>query len=130
MTLDGIRAALMTRMASWTDAPAAWEGLPTPPAVEQAQASKSPWIFVRVDNGDTLTNTVGDATTLTGLIAVQIHTAQDIGTKPANDIADSVIAHLQHYRGGGLLIRQAQVARAGPGDGYYRLALNFPFIAR
>lgn len=129
MTLDGIRQAFMVRMATWTDAPVAWDGLPTPPAVEDAQTNGDPWVYAATQNGDTLLDTLDDDTAKTGLLALQVLTAEDVGEKSANDIADSLITHLAHYRTADFKVRQANVNRVGPANGYYRINLLFPFLA-
>lgn len=129
MTLDEIRQVFMVRMAAWDDAPVAWDGAPTPPAVQDAQTNGTPWVFAATQNGDTLLDTLDDDTAKTGFLTLQVLTAENVGEKPANDIADSLIAHLAHYRTAGLKVRQANVTRVGPADGYYRLNLLFPFLA-
>ncbi len=129
MTLDEIRQAFMVRMAAWDGAPVAWDGTKTPPAVQDAQANGTPWVYAATQNGDTLLDTLDDDTAKTGLFTLQVMTAEDVGEKPANDIADSLILHLAHYRTVGLKVRQANVTRPGPADGYYRINLLFPFLA-
>ncbi len=93
-------------------------------AVKDAQANGTPWVYAT-----TLLYTLDDDTAKTGLLTLQVLTAEDVGEKPANDIADSLILHLAHYRTAGLKVRQANVTRVGPADGYYRLNLLFPFLA-
>ncbi len=129
MTLDGIRAAYMARLQSWADAPVAFDNSYTPPSVKAAQTNGDPWIYVSFQNGDSQLAQLDDTDWKTGLLQIQVLTGMNVGEKPANAIADSLITHLAHYRDGKLKTRQANVTRVGQANEYYRINLSFPFVA-
>ncbi len=126
MTFDQINDALLARMVAWTDAPLAFDGSPAPPAVETAQANKTPWCRVTVRDGDS-----GFATTAStlrpGVLFVQVFTDDGIGAKTARQLADSLTAHLEGYVSGALRLEAATVTTVGPGDGYYQVNVSVPW---
>lgn len=131
MTLEEIRLAIATRLATWEGAPMAWDGAATPPSVQAAMDAtpKGSWVLASVQPGDGITRDVADQVTRTGLVSLSIFTAERQGAYPATQLADELIVLLEHYRAGDLKIRQANPSAVGPQDGWYRYNVNFPFVA-
>ncbi len=129
MTLEDVRLAIISHVAGWADAPLAFDNLPTPPAVKAAQDSGDPWARVTINDGDGILRNLADDVARTGLVALQVFSAEQVGERPARVIASSLCAHLEHYRSGGLKLRQANPSRAGQADGYYQININIPFVA-
>ncbi len=131
MTFEQIRLIVESRMAAWTDAPVAFDGAPAGPDVLGAQENKTPWVRLSIVDGDSFTAGLGSSPCVrrTGIIFVQVFTNRDIGSRPARLIADSLAAHIQYYRQGGLESLAATVTRIGPSDGYYQINVSVPFRA-
>lgn len=129
MTLEDVRLAIITRVAGWTDAPLAFDNLPTPPAVTTAQQNSTPWVRVTINDGAGILRNLNDDVARTGLVSLQVFSAEDVGDRPARVIASSLCAHLEHYRAGGLRLRQANPSRTGKADGYYQINVSIPFVA-
>lgn len=126
MTFDDIRIALQTRMIAWLDAPLAFDGHPSPPAVKTAQADKTPWCRVTIRDGDS-----GFATTAStlrpGVLFVQVFTADGIGDALARQLASSLAAHLEGWTSGALRLEAATLTNIGPSDGWYQLNVSVPW---
>lgn len=131
MTFEEIRAAVEVRVAAWTDAPIAFDGVPASPDVIDAQESRSPWVRLTIVHGDSFTVSIGSAPCVrrTGVITVQIFTARDVGSRPAMLLADSLAEHLQYFTSGKLETQAASVTRVGPSEGYYQVNASVPFRA-
>lgn len=131
MTFSEIHNAVVARMASWADAPYAWDGQPSSRAVLDAQAAKQPWVRLSINHGTSTTAALGTNPEVrrTGLIFVQVFIAENSGTRPANQIADSLAAHLQYYRDGHFETLAASLTRVGPQDGWYQCNVSLPFRA-
>lgn len=131
MTLEQIRLIIATRLAAWDEAPIAWNNVPLSPDVIVAQQAdpKQPWIRATILNGDGITATFKDDVIRTGILAIQIFTARNVGERPAALLADSLIDQLEHYRSGGLKLRQANPGGGVPDDGWHQLNLSIPFVA-
>lgn len=129
MTLEDLRLVIMTRVADWGDAPLAFDNLPTPPAVASAQKSGDPWVFVTINDGDGVLRNFDNDVARTGLVILQVFAGRNKGERPARVVASSLCDHLEHYRSGGLVMRQANPSRAGDNKGHFQLNINIPFIA-
>lgn len=131
MTLEQIRVAIATRLVGWTDAPIAWNGLPASPSVKAAQdaSPKQPWIRVTILHGDGIPATLDDAVFRTGIIAIQVFTADNVGERPATALVDSLTTLLEHWRSGDLKTRQANPGPVNQADGWQQMNVNFPFVA-
>ena len=131
MTFEQIRLAIESKMALWTEAPVAFDGAPTGPAVKTAQQSGTPWARLTIQSGDSFTAGVGSNPCVrrTGSIMVQIFTARDIGSRPALLLADSIAAHLEYWQSGQLETQAASVMRVGPRDNYYQINVSCPYRA-
>ncbi len=126
MTFDEIRIALQTRMVAWTDAPLAFDGHPAPPAVESAQAAKTPWCRVTIRDGDSGFATAG-STLRPGVLFVQVFTADGIGDAPARQLASSLAAHLEGWTSGALRLEAATLTNVGPDNGWYQVNVSVPW---
>lgn len=129
MSFESIRIAVESKMAAWNGAPVAYDNVPASQAVLDAQAAKEPWIRVTINHGDSFVSGVGSEPCVrrTGLIAVQVFTAEDRSSRDAHLIADSLAEHLQFYRDGHFETLASSVQRVGPRDGYYQLNISTPF---
>lgn len=126
MTFEQIRIALQTRMAAWTDAPLAFDGHPSPPAVVTAQANKTPWCRVTIRDGDS-----GFATTSSvlrpGVLFVQVFTDDGIGDAPARQLATSLAAHIEGYVSGALRLEAASLTNVGPDGNWFQVNVSVPW---
>lgn len=116
-------------MASWDGVPVAFDNVPASQAVLDAQAAKTPWVRLTINHGDSFTSGLGSEPCVrrTGLIAVQVFSAEGRGSRDAHLIADSLAAHLQYYNDGQFSTLAASVQRVGPRDGYYQMNCTTPF---
>lgn len=131
MTFEEIRLAVESHMASWTDAPIAYDGAPIGPSVKDAQDSGTPWVRLTIQHGDSFTAGVGQGPCVrrTGVIFVQVFTNRDIGSRPAMLLADSLAQHLEYFTSGKLETQAATLTRVGPKDGYYQVNVSCGFRA-
>lgn len=131
MGFEDIRMAIESRMAAWANAPIAWDGVPASAAVKAAQEAKEPWVRLTLNHGASLTAYIGDGPKArrTGLIMIQVFTAENRGSRPAALLADSIAAHIEYYQDGPLETQAASVQRVGPQDGYYMYLVSAPFRA-
>ena len=131
MGFEDIRLAVEQRLASWPDAPVAFDNVPTQPSVQTAIDAKAPWVRCVINHGDSLTAGVGSSPCVrrTGLIMAQIFTAERIGSATAAQLADSLAAHLEYWQQGSLETRAASVQRVGPQDGWFMYVVSLPFRA-
>lgn len=131
MGFEDIRLAVESRLASWPDAPVAFDNVATQPSVQTAIDAKAPWVRLTIQHGDSLTAGVGSSPCVrrTGLIQCQVLTAERVSTQQASQIADSLAAQLQYWRSGALETLAASVNRIGPADGWYQINLSVPFRA-
>ena len=139
MTFEQLRIAVESRMAQWTDAPIAFDGVPVPGPDEDgnlsplalAQKEKQPWVRLTIVPGDTLTVAIGSGPKArhTGLIALQIFTAERIGSAEAMRLADSLASHIQYWQQGKFSTQAASLARIGPSGGWHQVNLTVPYRA-
>lgn len=131
MTFEQIRVAIESHMAAWPDAPIAWDGVPASDAVKAAQDAKEPWIRLTINHGQSSTAALGSGPEVrrTGLVQVQIFTADNQGSRPAAVLADSVAEHMQYYTDGQLETLAASVQRVGPDNGWFVYLASTPFRA-
>ena len=131
MTFEQIRQAIEGRMAQWADAPIAFDGVPNSPALQAAIDAKDPWVRLTIQHGSSLTAYIGDGPKArrTGLVMLQVFTAENKGSRPAAVLADSIAAHLEFYQDGQLETQAASVQRVGPSNGWYQYNVSLPFRA-
>lgn len=131
MGFESIRQVIESRMAAWTDAPIAYDGVPNSPALQTAIDTKEPWVRLTIQHGDSQTAALGAAPEVrrTGLIQVQVFVAENQGSRPAAVLADSLASHLQYYTVDSLETLAASVQRVGPQDGWFMYILTAPFRA-
>lgn len=127
MSFDSVRVAFVTRLNAWADAPIAWDGHRVPPAVEAAQAAKDPWCRVTIRDGDRAFAVQSSAALHSGVLFVQIFTADGIGPKTSRDLADSLATHLDGYTDGALVCDAASLDNVGPSDGWYGVNVSVPW---
>jgi hypothetical protein len=129
MSFEAIRLAVEGHMATWSEAPIAWDNYPESQAVKDAQVAKAPWVRVAINHGDSFTAGLGSAPHVrrTGLISLQVFTGEDKSSRNAHLIADSLAKHLQYYTDGPFSTRAASMQRVGPRDGYYQANVTVPF---
>ena len=131
MTFEQLRIAVESRMAQWTDAPIAFDGVPASPALQTAIDGKQPWVRLTINHGDSFTAGVAQSPCVrrTGLIQCQIFTAENRGSRPAALLADSLAQHIEYHQDGQLETQAASIQRIGPSDGWYMYLLSCPFRA-
>lgn len=131
MTFEQIRQAIADRMASWPDAPLEMDGWQRTKPVQDAIDAGQAWVRVVIQHGDSLTASLGadPGVRRTGLVMCQVFTADNQGSRSAMLLADSLAAHLEHYRDNHFLTRAASAQRVGPDNGYYQINLAVPFVA-
>tara|TARA_R110000851_G_scaffold33896_5_gene90410 strand:+ start:1974 stop:2372 length:399 start_codon:yes stop_codon:yes gene_type:complete len=131
VTFEQIRLAIESRMAAWDGVPVAYDSVPNSPALTQAMTAKSSWVRLSINHGDSSAPYKGSEPGIrrTGLVQLQIFTPLNSGSRPAADIADSLVRHFQFYRTDGIEILTASAQRIGPEDDYYRYNLSIPFRA-
>ncbi|WP_299231713.1 phage tail terminator-like protein [uncultured Halomonas sp.] len=129
MTLEQIRLTVATRLAQWHDAPIAWNNLPASPSVKAAQDAGSPWVRATLLPGDAQLAAFDDSVIDSGLLALQIFTSRNVGERPGILIADSLRAHLAHYRADGVRLRQGNPGSGPPDDNWHMMTLQIPFSA-
>lgn len=129
MSYVSIRAAIQGLLIDWPDAPIAWDNAATTAEVKSAQANGSPWVAMTVLPGTSITASIGNGPQVrnTGLISVQIFTAEDAGTVPAYTLCDSLADALQHKQVGHLETLALSVSRAGQMNGYFQLNASIPY---
>lgn len=128
---EGIRQIIESRMATWSDAPIAWDGTPASPAVIAAQEAKEPWVRLTINHGQSSTSALGSSPEVrrTGLIQLQVFTAENRGSRPATLLADSLAEHLQYYTAAELETLAASAQRIGPSGGWFQYNVTLPFRA-
>lgn len=131
MTFEEIRLAVESHMATWTDAPIAYDGAPIGPSVKNAQDSGTPWVRLTIRHGDSFTAGVGQGPCVrrTGVIFVQVFTARNIGSRPAMLLADSLAEHFEYFTSGKLETQAARLNPVGPSGGYYQANVSVSFRA-
>jgi len=131
MTFEEIRLAIEAHIATFTDAPIAFDNVPNSPAVANAIDTKAPWLRLTIQHGDSFTASIGDKPCVrrTGLIFVQVFTNRDIGSKPAMDLASLVAEHIEYFTSGKLETQAASLNRVGPDDGWFQVNVSCPFRA-
>ena len=129
MTFEQLRIAVESRMAQWADAPIAFDGVPASPALQSAIDGKQPWVRLTINHGESFTASVSSKpeTRRTGLLQLQIFTAENQGSRPAALLADSLADHFEYWEGGKLTTEAASVQRIGPSDGWYQYNVSVPF---
>lgn len=131
MGFEDIRLAVESRLASWPDAPVAFDNVQTQPSVQAAIGAKAPWVRLTINHGDSLTAGIGSSPCVrrTGLVQCQVFTAERIGSSQAAQLADSLAAHLEYWQQGSLETQAASVQRVGPQDGWFMYLASVPFRA-
>lgn len=131
MGFEDIRLAIESRLATWPDAPVAFDNVPTQPSVQAAIDAKAPWVRLTINHGDSLTAGIGSSPCVrrTGLLQCQVFTAERIGSSQAAQIADSLAQHLEYWQNGPLETQAASVQRVGASDGWFMYVVSCPFRA-
>lgn len=129
MSYVSIRAAIQGLLIDWPDAPIAWDNAATPADVKDAQANGQPWVALTILPGDSITAGIGSGPCVrnTGLISVQVFTAEDAGTIPAYTLCDSLAEKLQHKQVDRFNTLALSVTRAGIINGYFQLNATVPY---
>lgn len=129
MSYVSLRAAIKGLLADWIDAPVAHDNALTPQEVNAAQANGTPWVALTILPGDSITAGIGDGPCVrnTGLISLQIFTADGVGEIPAYTLCDSLADALQHKQVGHLETLALSVSRAGHMNGYFQLNASIPY---
>jgi len=131
MGFEDIRLAVESRLASWPDAPVAFDNVPTQPSVQAAIDAKEPWVRLTLAPGDTMTVAIGDGPKArhTGLIMLQVFTDERIGSATAIGLADSLAQHIQYWQSGHLETQAASLSRVGSQNGWYQVNVTAPYRA-
>ena len=134
MTPEEIRQTLEGHMATWTDAPVAFDGHPATPAVTSAQDDNTPWVRFTIAPGTTVNRSITDkpCPRRPGLVLIQIFTARDVGTSPARTLASSLVTHWENQTLdsiGPLWTLEASEQRVGPDSNYFQINLTIPYRA-
>jgi hypothetical protein len=131
VTFTEIRLAIEKLLAGWVEHPVAFDGTLPPDELKAAQEGLQPWVRLTIQHGDSFTAGLSDKPCVrrTGLVMVQIFTADDQGSREAYQIADSLATLLQYHRDGDLETLAASMQRVGPRDGWYQLNIQCPFRA-
>ena len=131
MGFEDIRLAVESRLASWPDAPVSFDNVQTQPSVQAAIDAKAPWVRLTIVPGDTLTAAIGDGPNArhTGLLVLQIFTAERVSSAKAMQLADSLAQHVQYWQDGKFETQAASLARVGQQNGWYQVNVSAPFRA-
>lgn len=130
-SFESIRLAIEGRMAQWSGAPVAYDGVPNSPTLQAAIDNKESWVRCVISHGDSAAPYKGSEPGIRriGILRLNISTPLDRGSRPAALLADSLAEHFQFYRSGALELLTASVDRTGPDDGWYRYTVRIPWRA-
>lgn len=131
MGFEEIRLAIERHLASWDGAPVAYDGVRNSPAVDQAIVAKASWVRCTINHGNSFTAGIGQNPCVrrTGLIMLQIFTAEFSGSRPAAMLADELAQLFEYYQDGQFETQAASVQRIGPSDQWYQYNVTVPFRA-
>lgn len=128
MSYAAFNTALETHIAAnYYETPVQYENAPQPDLTEWKE-----WIAVNTAFIDTEPRTLTSTPEYhqRGLVFVRVFTPDDIGSKRAREIVDSIIPVLSNRNIGDAFFWQASAVDVGPRDGYYQINIQAPFYRR
>lgn len=119
---DYIRQKSETNIsANWTSTPVAYD------AIDFDSTAQDRWIRHTLLTGDSFQSGIPACVRHTGIVSIEVFTEQSVGTKPAYDIADSVIGLYQLKNIGGIIFGQGSITRVGYADTIFQLTVFIPY---
>lgn len=131
MTFEDIRLAVESHLASWDGVPVAYDNVATQPSVQTAIDAKEPWVRLTIVPGDTLTAAIGDGPKArhTGMLLLQVFTAENVSSAKAMQLADSLAQHIQYWQDGKFETQAASLTRVGQQNGWYQVNVSASYRA-
>ena len=106
---------------NWTATPVAFDG------VRFDSDSQDRWIRHTLLTGDSFQSGIPACVRHTGIVSIEVFTEQDVGTKPAYDLADAAVALYQLKNIGGIIFSQGSINRVGYAADVFQLTVFIPY---
>jgi len=131
MGFEDIRLAVESHLAAWPDAPVSFDNVATQPSVQAAIDGKQPWVRLTIVPGDTMTAAIGDGPKArhTGLLMLQVFTAENVSSAKAMQLADSLAQHIQYWQDGKFSTQAASLTRVGQQSGWFQVNVSASYRA-
>ena len=107
--------------ANWSTTPVAFD------AIAFDSDSQDRWIRHTLLTGDAFQSAMPSCVRHTGIVSIEVFTEQDVGTKPAYDLADSVINLYALKTIGGIIFQYGSINRVGYADDVFKLTVFIPY---
>ena len=107
--------------ANWTSTPIAYD------SIRFDSDAQNRWIRHTLLTGEALQRAIPDCVRHTGIVSIEVYTEQDVGAKPAYDMADAVVTLYALKNIGGIIFQMGSINRVGYVDDVYKLTVFIPY---
>ena len=106
---------------NWTVTPVAYD------SIAFDSDAQNRWIRHTLLTGESLQVAMPDCVRHTGIVSIEVYTEQDVGAKPAYDLADAAVTLYALKNIGGIVFQMGTINRVGHADDVYKLTVFIPY---
>ena len=107
--------------SNWTTTPVAYD------SIAFDSDAQNRWIRHTLLTGESLQVAMPDCVRHTGIVSIEVYTEQDVGAKPAYDLADAAVTLYALKSIGGIIFQMGSINRVGYIDDVYKLTVFIPY---